>query len=109
MTPMREENPMAGSPQRGEAFISGGELAAVAGISVGRLERLIQLGLLEPVAPGRSEFTAATAARLRRMLRLHAELDVNLAGAAIIVELLERLERLEAELVRLGRGDQSSE
>ena len=38
------------------------------------------------------------------MLRLHADLRVSLAGAQIIVDLLERLERLEAELShhRLG-------
>ena len=32
------------------------------------------------------------------MLRLHADLGVNLAGASIIVDLLERLDELEAEL-----------
>jgi len=52
----------------------------------------------EPGAPGR--FSAATAARLRRMLRLRADLGVNLAGAAIIVDLMECLDRLDAELMR---------
>jgi DNA-binding transcriptional MerR regulator len=77
------------------------ELAAAAGISAARLARLIRLGLVEPTAPGASEFTAATAAQLRRMLRLHGDLGVNLAGAVIIVDLLGRLERVEAELARL--------
>ena len=53
---------------------------------------------VEPLAPGSGTFAAATAERLRRMLRLHADLGVNLTGAAIIVDLLERLERVEAEL-----------
>jgi hypothetical protein len=34
------------------------------------------------------------------MLRLHGDLGVGLIGAAIIVDLLERLERVEAELMR---------
>ena len=38
------------------------------------------------------------------MLRLHADLGVNLTGAAIIVDLLERLERVEAELARRAPG-----
>ena len=61
----------------------------------------MRLGLVEPAAPDASEFTARTAAQLRRMLRLHGDLGVNLTGAAIIVDLLERLERVEAELARL--------
>ena len=79
---------------RAEMQLSGDELAAAAGISPARLARLVRLGLVEPTAPGTSRFTAATAARLRRMLRLHGDLGVNLVGAAIIVDLLERLERL---------------
>jgi hypothetical protein len=40
------------------------------------------------------------------MLRLHADLGLDLTGAAIIVDLLERLERLEAELARWRGGSQ---
>lgn len=81
--------------------MSAEELAAAAGISTTMLARLQRLGLVEPVAAGLTEFTAATAARVRRMLRLHRDLGVNLAGAAIIVDLVERMERLEMELARL--------
>jgi chaperone modulatory protein CbpM len=92
------------APARGELHLSGEELARAAGISRARLVRLVRLGLVEAAAPGAREFTAATAARLRRMVRLHVDLDVSLDGAAIIVDLLERLERLEGELARVRGG-----
>jgi hypothetical protein len=75
--------------------------SVVADISPARLARLVRLGLVEPTAPGTGRFTVATAAWLRRMLRLNADLGLNFTGAAIIVDLLERLESLEAELTRL--------
>ena len=88
----------------GEMWLSREQLAAAAGISPARLARLIQLGLVEPAEPGPSEFAAAVAARLRRMLRLHDDLGVDLVGAAIITDLLERLDRMETELQRLRGG-----
>jgi hypothetical protein len=91
---------IVGPPHRGERLLSREELAAAAGISPGRLARLVQLGLVEPSAPAPREFTAAAAVRLRRMLRLHGDLGVDLVAAAIIADLLERLDRLEAELGR---------
>ena len=84
---------------RAEVTLTAGELATAAGLSVARLAQLVRLGLVEASPPGSSTFTAATAARLRRMLRLRADLGVNLVGAAIVVDLLERLEGLEAELI----------
>ena len=92
---------IVGTPARAEAHLSAEELAAATSISLTTLARLVRLGLVEPTVPGASTFTAATAARLRRMLRLHRDLGVRLADAAIIVDLLERLERMEAELARL--------
>ena len=88
---------------RGDLSLSGEELATTAGITRARLARLVRLGLIEPSGPPPTEFTAATAARLKRMLRLHDDLGVNLVGASIIADLLDRLERVEAELA-LRRG-----
>jgi MerR-like DNA binding protein len=94
--------------RRTEIYLSGEELAAAAGISRTRLARLVRLGLVEPDAPGTIGFTAATAGRLRRMLRLRDDLGLDLTGAAIIVDLLERLERLETELARWRGGSHGS-
>ena len=88
---------------RDEVYLSARELATAAGIPPARLARLVRLGLVEPVSPGMDAFTAAAAARLRRMVRLHADLGVNFTAAAIIADLVERLERLDAELTRLRR------
>lgn len=86
--------------RRAESYLSSEELAAAAGISSATLARLVGLGLVEPTALRRNErgatspvFSTATASRLRRMLRLHRDLGVNLTGAAIIVDLVEQLER----------------
>ncbi|HWC03607.1 MAG TPA: chaperone modulator CbpM [Methylomirabilota bacterium] len=89
---------------RAEVYLSSHELAAAAGISPVRLARLVRLGVVEPDAPHPGMFTAVTVGRLRRILRLHRDLGVDLTGAAVIVELLERLERLETELNRWRGG-----
>lgn len=84
-----------------EERLSSRELAAAAGISAVQLERLVRVGLVEPAVPDASEFTAATAARLKRMLRLRRDLGLSLFGAAIIVDLLERVDQLQSELARV--------
>ena len=92
---------MVSGSSGGDMWLSREELAAAAGISPAMLSRLIRLGLVEPAAPGPGQFTAGVATRLKRMLRLHHDIGVNLTGAAIIIDLLERVDRLEKELRRL--------
>jgi DNA-binding transcriptional MerR regulator len=87
-------------PRRAEIYLSLDEMAAAVGLSPARLERLAHLGLVETTGAGTRQFTAATAARLRRMLRLQRDLGVNLEGAAVIADLVERLDELERELTR---------
>ena len=89
------------APPPGEMWLTREQLAAAVGISPAKLDRLIRLGLVEPSEPRPSEFAAVMAARLRRMLRLHDDLGVDLVGAAIITDLVERLDRMETELRRL--------
>ena len=92
---------IATGPGHAEIRLSAEELAAAAGLRMTTLARLERLGLIEPASAGSGDFTAATAARLRRMLRLRRELGVSLMGAAIIIDLVERMDRLEEELARL--------
>jgi len=88
-------------PRQAEVYLSLEETAAAVGLSPVRLARLVHLGVVEPTEAGGRRFTAATAARLRRMLRLQRDLGVNLDGAAVIVDLVERVEELDRELRRL--------
>ena len=91
------------APLAGEMWLSREQLAAAVGISPAKLARLIQLGLVEPSEAGPEEFAAAVALRVKRMLRLHDDLGVDLVGASIITDLLERLDSMEREL-RLRGG-----
>jgi DNA-binding transcriptional MerR regulator len=99
----RRNLPTADALTRDAVYVSARELATAVGISEARLARLVRAGLVEPVTPGTDVFTAAMATRIRRMLRLRADLGVNFAGAAIIVDLVQRLDHLDAELTRLRR------
>jgi DNA-binding transcriptional MerR regulator len=76
------------------------ELAVAVGVEPVLLVRLVQAGLLGERADQR-QFPPESARRVRRILRLRADLGVSLTGSAIIADLLERIDRLEAELARL--------
>ena len=97
---MKPGDASSNEPARTEETLTSEALAASAGIDSHQLVRLIRLGVIEPVLPGANEFTAGTAAKLRRMVRLRADLGVGFVGAAIIVDLLRQLERLETERSR---------
>jgi DNA-binding transcriptional MerR regulator len=88
---------LAPARPRADVQLSADDVAAAVGISRATLARLVRMGLAEPVTPDGSVFTASVVARLRRMLRLRADLGVNLVGAAIILDLVERLDRAYAE------------
>jgi MerR-like DNA binding protein len=76
------------------------ELAMAVGLEKTVLVRLVQAGLVGERSDQR-EFPPESARRVRRMLRLHGALGVSLTGSAIIADLLERIDHLEAELARL--------
>jgi hypothetical protein len=90
-------------PMAGMIRISGEALCEATGVSRPLLTRMVRLAVLEPVSPGADEYPADAVRRLRRLLRLRRDLGVNFVGAAILVDLLERMEALERELDRLRR------
>ncbi|TEB09846.1 hypothetical protein Pmgp_02847 [Pelotomaculum propionicicum] len=62
--------------------------------------RLAEYGVVE-IKQGRVRLSHA--ARLIKLQRLRSNLSVNLSGAAIILDLLERIEALQEEVDRLKR------
>lgn len=67
------------------------------------LARLVREGVLEPIGDEFDEPLLQTRAvmRLRRMARLRRDLRVNFAGAAVIIDLVDRIEQLNREVAEL--------
>jgi hypothetical protein len=81
--------------------LTAAELARAAGIPESALAQLVQRGFVVPAEPERNAFALASLVRLRRMLRLRHELAVSLHAASLIVDLLDRVDQLDAEVRRL--------
>jgi chaperone modulatory protein CbpM len=82
------------------------ELCRSCAVEAELIEALIDEGILEPIGRrGRHwRFPASSLRRTRVALHLQRDLGVNLAGAALAVDLLERIEALEARLRLMGGG-----
>jgi chaperone modulatory protein CbpM len=75
------------------------ELATACEIHPDVVLRYVEVGLLEPKqSPGGTAFTYGAMLRVRTILRLRRELGVNLNGAAVILDLTERVRRLQREI-----------
>ena len=74
------------------------------------VERCCDYGLLEPV---RTEehvvwFDASAVPRLKTIRRLREDLGINLAGIAVVLDLLQRIEDLKRERSGPGAGTERS-
>src|ERR1044071_7618920 len=84
-------------------------VAMIVGAKRSLVLRLVQQGLIETVDTETDEPLVPRRAvvRLRRMQRLRRDLGVNFAGAAVILDLVGRIEQLNRELAEMkGRFDE---
>jgi chaperone modulatory protein CbpM len=67
--------------------------------------RLARAGLIETIESESSEplLPRRTVVQLRRMQRLRHDLGVNFSGAAVILDLVKRIELLNRELIEIRR------
>ena len=77
-------------------------------IEIELVQRLVDEGIIEP---SRQEgdilyFPHSCARRTQVVLRLRSDLGVNMAGAALALELLDRIENLQARLRMARSGGQ---
>lgn len=78
------------------------ELARLCGASGRVLQVLVSEGLIQPegATPGQWRFSGIAVRRARRALRLRRDLELNLAGTALALDLLDEVETLR-ERVRV--------
>ncbi len=80
------------------------ELAYRTGLHPELIDRFVSLGLIEftgSTHDGEPIFDSGVIPLVRRILRLRNQLGVNYAGIGVILELMSRLETLEARIREL--------
>lgn len=85
-----------------EVVLTLAELCRASRLSAERVIELADEGVIEPIgrSPQSWRFRGASLRRIRCAQRLEADLGVNPAGVALVLDLLDELDRLR---VRLGR------
>jgi chaperone modulatory protein CbpM len=80
------------------------DLCHACDIDAQRIVDLVDIGVLEPEGrePARWQFRGASLHRARTALRLQHDFDIDLAGAALALQLLDEIESLRARLRALG-------
>jgi len=76
------------------------ELAARCEVHPDLVERLARFGVVESVQADAATFPPEALMRLSRAVRLHHDLGVNWNDLALVLDLLDKIDELEAELER---------
>jgi chaperone modulatory protein CbpM len=82
------------------------DLCRACAVDAERIIELVDAGVLEARGrePARWIFAGASLHRARKALRLQRDLDIDLAGAALALELLDEIASLRARLRAMGGG-----
>ncbi|MDP3699415.1 MAG: chaperone modulator CbpM [Hylemonella sp.] len=86
------------------------ELSRICGMSSAELDELVEYGALSPLKADQPEpqFPAQYIPRLRTAGKLRRDYDLELFAVAIVLDYLDRIETLEAQLRALQAGNASS-
>ncbi len=89
-----------------DAWLDLETLARACGVQVDYVRTLIDEGLIEPPpqAP-QLHFGSVELARVRRIRRLQHDFEANLQSVAVMLDLIDEVERLHAQMRRAGLGD----
>lgn len=98
----RRTTAMVGTILEEEVVLSLAELCFASRLTEERVIELAHEGIIEPVgrSPENWSFSGASLSRIRCAQRLQDDLGINTAGAALVLDLLDELDRLRARLDR---------
>jgi hypothetical protein len=83
------------------ALFSVQDVAIRCGVDVAIVEQLVALGVITVQPAGGGSFECEVTLRVGKFVRLQRDLGVNPEGAALIIELLDRIEALEQRIRHL--------
>ena len=85
-------------------WLDAAALARACRVEPSYIDDLVQEGLLEPPSINlTSRFGGVELARVRRIRRLQADFDASLPAVALMLDLIDELDRLNRQLQRLGQ------
>ena len=99
---MRREDPLSGVILDETLTLSLSELCEYCGVEESLVIEMVREGIAEPLdeASERWQFSGVAVGRIRVAHRLTRDLQVNLAGAALALELLDEIDMLKARRFR---------
>ena len=98
--PSSEDQALSGAIFEESALLTVRDLSRMCAVDERHIVEFVEEGVLNVVEVTAAEwrFTGAALRRARLALRLERDLEINLAGVALALELMEELERLRREL-----------
>jgi len=94
------DEPLAGAILDEDSVMSLAEVCRVCGVNAELITEMVEYGIVEPKRDDTDpwQFSGACITRVTTVVRLQRDLGVNLAGAALAVELMDRLQALKRRL-----------
>jgi len=95
-----EDQALSGAIFEESALLTVKDLSRMCAVDERHIVEFVEEGVLNVVEinAGEWHFTGAALRRARRAVRLERDLEINLAGVALALELMEEVERLRREL-----------
>jgi chaperone modulatory protein CbpM len=88
-----------------EDHISLVKLCRYCSLPAERIIKMVDRGMIDPIDPSVNyshwQFSSTSLFRIRTALRLQRDLDVNLAGAVLALELLDEIKQLRQQVASL--------
>jgi chaperone modulatory protein CbpM len=84
------------------------EVAARCGLHPALVEHFVTLGIIDPIEGTPRHFPQDVMLRIQRLMRLRRDFGLNYQAVALVLDLLDRIEALEAHLQQIEAQSQGT-